>query len=476
MASRAAYNTFRRVYSNPEMELRTQRFTTRRAVYNFRWAYYNNSVFDDLAQWGVYKGDNRLYRFTRSIYNPCARLVDFYVGSVYPGRLSVEPDEPSAIPLGEETSPQLRTAIDEVYRASNWQTNKGVMLRYGAALGETLVEIVDEPERGLVYLNNVWPGTVVDLELDNRGNVKMYAQEYDVEERTDNDTFSSYTYRKEVDGTSFRFYRDRTQVNSYPNPYGFVPACWCVHRNEGGMFGAPALRNYNKLDEANSLATHANDYLHKLMAAPVLVASSGGITGLSADSQPKKGASEDNQREREMLPVLKGPQDSSIQSVEFGDLTGVKDRLEQMITEIEHDHPELTFYNQLREMSQVTGPAAQRLMGDVQSLVVDAQANYDQQMIKALQMAVAIGGWRLSQGDWGPSPNTQQEAYRGFDLDSYRRGDLDFTIDERPLIPLTKEEQIRLEREELSLQADRQGMMAANQPQAIANRLRGVPA
>jgi hypothetical protein len=467
MATTAAYQTFRRVYSNPEDEQRRAAFSSRRVVYALRWAYYQNSAFEDLANWSQYKGAHRLYRFTRSIYNPTARLIDFYTGALYPGRLSAEPDKPSAIPLNEATPQALRTAIAEVWRASNWQSNKSVMVRWAASLGEMLVEIIDDVERGQVYLQNTWPGMVDDLDLDNMGNVKAYALEYDALDADE----KPYKYRKEVDSSGFREFHDDKQVSSYPNPYGFVPACWVVHRNEGGMYGAPAMRHISKWDELNGLASHTHDQIHKQLKAPLLLAG----TKFSAYSeQAKAGASEDNKTMQESIDIIQGSADATLQTMQFAGIELLIPYMEKLLGEIEADHPELTFYQQLREMSQVTGPAAQRLMGDVQALVMDAQASYDQQLIKAFQMATAIGGWRLSQRDWGASVNRQQEAYRGFDLESYRRGDLEFSIDERPLIPVTEHEQLELDRMKLALESDRRGLNEQNQPAAIAGRLRGA--
>lgn len=467
MATTAAYNTFRRVYSNPEDDQRRAAFTSRRGVYALRWAYYTNSVFDDLATWQSYKGAYRLYRFTRSVYNPAKRLINFYTGSLYPGRLSTEPNQPSAIPLNEATPQALRTAIAEVWRASNWQSNKGVAVRFGSALGETLIEIIDDTDRGQVYLQNTWPGMVSDLDLDAMGNVKAYTLEYDAIDEDD----KAYKYKKVVTGQSFAEFRDDKQIASYANPYGFVPACWIIHCDEGGDFGSPAMRNLSKWDELNGMASHAHDQIHKQLKAPVLLAG----TGFSnAASQAKAGASEDNPTKQESIDLITGSAESSMQTLQLAGLDQVIPYVEKLLGEIESDHPELTFYQQLREMSQVTGPAAQRLMGDVQALVMDAQANYDQQLIKAFQMAVAIGGWRLSQGDWGPAVNRQQEAYRGFDLESYRKGDLDLGIDERPLIPVTEKEQLELDRMRLALENDRQGLNQQNQAPAIAARLRGA--
>jgi hypothetical protein len=110
----------------------------------------------------------------------------------------------------------------------------------------------------------------------------------------------------------------------------------------------------------------------------------------------------------------------------------------KLIEEIEEDHPELTMYQQLRSMSQVTGPAAERLVGDAASLIDEARSNYDTQSIKLFQMAVAIAGWRANTGAWGNSMSSQQQAFAPFDLESYNQGRLDFEIAARPIVPSMK--------------------------------------
>ena len=465
-ATTAAINTFMRIYSNPEGEVTRKQFYAQAAAYRYRWAYYNNSAFDDLAMWSTYKSTNRLYRFTRSIYNPAARLVDFYCGAIYPGRLTVEKGKKSAVPLSENTPDPLRAAIGQIFQWSNWQENKSVMTRYGAALGDVFLDIVDDAESGTVTLQNVWPGFVTCLELDPTGNVKEYKIEYD----TLDDEGDAYHYCKHVDGKHFAIYRDDEIVAEYANPYGFVAAAWIRHRNEGIDHGAPAMRNVSKWDELNSLASHIHDQLHKLLAAPVIIGGSGQMSALDADNTPKAGNSYNNQSRQESLGVLKGPPDVSVHAVSLPDAAGVTPHIERLLAEIEHDHPELTFYTELRGMQNVTGPAALALMGDVWGLLSDAQAVYDQQLTKALQMAVAIGGWRLSQRHWR-NPTRQQQAFAGFDLESYARGDLDFTIDERPLIPANEADQINLDRQRLALKQDQQNANPQNQPAAIAQRL-----
>jgi hypothetical protein len=77
------------------------------------------------------------------------------------------------------------------------------------------------------------------------------------------------------------------------------------------------------------------------------------------------------------------------------------------------------------------------MMGDVEGLMLTAQAAYDQQNISLFRMAVAVAGFRASSGTWGPL-NDQQKKFLPFNLDSYERGDLEIAIMPRPLLTSTK--------------------------------------
>jgi hypothetical protein len=185
----------------------------------------------------------------------------------------------------------------------------------------------------------------------------------------------------------------------------------------------------------------------------------GDITKLS--NQTKRPASDelsDPESDRDAILMLKGPEGGKADSlVPELDLTGAMDGLDRLMAEIASDHPELLMYQQLREMSQVTGPAAQRLLGDVQTLVTEVAANYDLGSIRLFQMAVAMGGYRANNGDWtgtiiAGGLSKHQQAFTPFNLDSYGEGALDLAIMPRPLVPLTQMERLQLEQMELSLQ------------------------
>ena len=119
--------------------------------------------------------------------------------------------------------------------------------------------------------------------------------------------------------------------------------------------------------------------------------------------------------------------------------------IDRMLTELEADNPELNAWAKLREMSAVSGIAIERALGDTIGRINRTQAAYDQQIVKAFQMAVAIGGWRQKMGGtW--MPTAAREKFLPFGLESYERGDLDFMLLPRPLTPPSESERFEAQK------------------------------
>lgn len=459
----AGYTAARRVFEDPSLAHQEGLYFNQYGMYTLLWAYYNGAMFERIASvfngnlntswqmssngWAIYKQNYNLYRNIRLIYNPTKRLVDFYAGQVYPGVLSEDghalPDGVSlAIPFSKDTPPALKSAIAQFWQWSNWQARKSIQVRYGAALGSVLMELIDDPESGRISADIVWPGFISQISLDPAGNVKSYTLEYQA--RDDRD---AYIYRKEVDGNQFRYYKngepfDYGSGSVLDNPYGFCPAVWIKHTDIGGTHGSPAISgSLGKIDELNNLASHVHDQIHKVIGAPLLIATSSPIAPLF--NTQKRGATTDlpvPTGDQESVLMLKGAADSRVESLAGSlSLSESLQYMSSLITELEQDHPELTFYKELRNMSQVTGPAASRLVGDVESRFAEAAASYDQANIKLFQMAVAIAGFRANSGAWGPL-SAQQKKFTPFSLTSYTKGDLDMAIMPRPLLTPTRSE------------------------------------
>jgi hypothetical protein len=488
-ATQAGWQAARRVFDEPGQGNQYRSFTRRISEYDLLWSYYNSSAFDKAARflnsqsygaygpflWDRYKANYNLYRNIRLIYNPTTRLVNFYAGQVYPGILSVDGDKlpdgvPLAIPFSEDTSPALKAAVAQIWQWSNWQKKKAVEVRYGAALGSVLVEIEDDVEKGKVCLSVVWPGEVCDLELDRADNVKSYSIEYYTYEKE----YGQYRYKKTIDQQSFRYFKD-DQPFDYgygavvENPYGFVPAVWIKHNDMGGDHGAPVIDgSMGKIDELNNLASHVHDQIHKVIGAPLLISSSSKLTNLF-NTQKRGPTSEfvEPAQDQESLLMLGGPADARAQTL-AGDLNIAEagERMRDLLAELENDHPELNFYKELRAQSQVTGPGAQRMNGDVELLIVDAQASYDQPNISLFGMAVAIAGFRAKSrvGGWAKM-TTQQQKFLTFDLDSYEKGKLEMEIAPRVLLKPTK---LELAQEDVAESTAVQTWVKAGVPLEIA--------
>lgn len=463
-------NVFYRPESSPEDHSSFQNaFGKRQQEYRLLWHYYQNSVFRRVREtnWYGYKRAYGLYRSTRSVYNPTRRLADFYAGKIYPGVLPLSDDKlppgiSVAIPLNEGIDTNLRKAIRQLWQWTNWQDGKTLMVRFGAVAGDVLVEVIDDIDRGKIFFNIVWSAWVRNVVLDIAGNVREYAVEYPA---TDIDG-KQYLYKKIVSKNTIEEFKngiafDYGQGTIYPNPYGFVPAAWIRHRNLGTVWGGSVIYGaIEKIDELNALASHVHDQIHRAIAAPIVLWTESNITDAlpapKADQTASDYAFEGDGIDRDDLLILKGLPGGSVDSLIGGlDLGDALLQLKELKTEVEEDFPELIMYRELRGMTQVTGPAAQRLVGDVENNVVSAAAGYDQATIKLFQMAVAIAGWRLAEGVWaenGIEITPQHEMFRDFNLDSYKKGDLDFWIEPRPLIPLSESEKLEGEMARVNLE------------------------
>lgn len=451
-ASRLAMQAFRLAMTEPygtHMDFESQIGT-----YNMLWQYYRNEAYSELDAWASYVDQRGLYRNTVNLYNPVRRLVDFYAGIVYSGMLT--PDgmphddgQPSAIPFDRDMSPELVIAIAQVFQWSNWAINNHVMVRYGAALGSVLTEVRDDPERGRIQLAVVWPGFVTDLDLDDFGNVKGYTIEYRSYDREEE---REYDYKREVDGESIRTYKDNRPFSydgdpaEHDNPYGFVPAVWAKHVDNGTDHGSPAVRSISKIDYLNSLASHAIDQVHKIVGAPVVVA--GDNMRRLIDDEPLPHV--DRRHEQDTMDIIQAAAGSSVHAL-YTPPGEALNHIQQLTTEIEEDHPELSMYQQLRSMERVSGPGADRMFGDVAAYVAEARSAYDQALVKLCQMSVAIGGFRANGGGW-TGLNHQQQKFTPFDLESWQDDQLGISIMPRPLFMPSEYERLQIELARMQLE------------------------
>jgi Phage portal protein, SPP1 Gp6-like len=422
---RNAWNSF----NIPSREFAYDSYVARLWRYNQALHYYANTSYDLVNVYAeVYKQQKNLYKHIRSIYNPVARLVDFYPGKVYGGTIDYEKLRTGAIPI-TIADDALRNAIRQVLRWSNWSTQKGLFVRNGALYGDTALKVVDDRDHGRVRMEVLDPRKIKYIERDDVGNIKRAIIEYmDYDESqplTPNSTPQNkpYMYTETIDDESFKTYRDGQPyayyedadghlVPEWENEYGFVPLVIAQHRNYGLEWGGSAYSNTtSKIDELNDAASLLNDQVRKAVQTIWWAAGVSKGTDLAASTD-----------KRDEVPMVYAPEGSQPHAMVAPiDITAAIKNLEEMLAEIERDLPELSLHR-LRDRGQLTAPGVRAGYSDAIDRVADARANYDDALVRALQMSVAMGGFN------------RYEEFRPYSLEQYQESALDFTIADRPVI------------------------------------------
>jgi hypothetical protein len=430
----AGINGFREAFLSAGLQDETP-FTdweARKLRYAMYWAFYENTAYKNLHTWAIsYRQQQALYRYIRGIYNPAYRLGEFWKAHVWGGMLDYEAGDgnkkQSAIPIETENE-KLRPAIAQVWKWSNWQVRKGILSLYGSVLGDVGLQVVDDVDKGKVYLQIIHPAIIKSVDMDAWGNVKGYEFEETREHPLSPGLTVTYTETAEREGESVIF---RTLLNGQPyawngvsgewsEPYGFVPLVMVQHNNVGLDYGWSELHaGRAKVQELDDLSSKLGDQIRKMVDAPWLMA---GV------EKPRAGARAQGATPtmdapapgREETPVLYGPLGASATPLVAPlDITAAGNHIMGILAEIERDYPELQM--DIWTAKGATSGRALRLARErVETKVQGVRPNYDDPLVRAQQMAVAIGGFR------GYKP------FGGFGLESYAKGDLEHSIGERP--------------------------------------------
>ena len=409
--------------------------------YELFWAYFENTAYRDIHAWAPkFRSDYGLYRYIRSIYNPAYRIGSFWRSHIMGGSLDPEAGDgkgrPSALPIVTDNA-ALRPALAQLWRWSNWQQQKSLYTLYGTIMGDAALRVVDDTDREKVYLQAVNPASILDVTVDPFGNVKGYVlEEGRPDPREDNAAAGgparTVRYREVVtrDGDAVQFatlldgapYAWNGIAAQWEEGYGFVPLVMARHINVGGPWGWSELHpGLAKFREVDDLASKLGDQIRKTVesgwmfagvAKPVSNPSTRGADRSS--SRPEPG--------REEVPVLyaNDPNAKAFPLVAPLDIAGTTEHIVTLLEAIESEYPELNkaIYSGGADLS---ARAIRTARQPVEEKAEEYRATYDDALVRAQQMAVAIGGMRGYRG------------FGGFGLDSYAAGKLDHAIGKRPV-------------------------------------------
>lgn len=451
----AGLKAFREAYmsADPTDDRAFSSIDARRLRYALLWAFYENTAYRDLHTFAPkLRADYGLYKYIRGIHNPAFRLVEFYVTHLMGGALDPEAGDgegtPSALPILTDNA-ALRPAIATLWRDSNWASLKPIWTRYGAALGDVGLKVIDDPVRERVYLQVVHPASIRDVALDQWGNVKAYV----IEERRPDPTrvnsrfvvnppqdvpLVTYTeiatrdgdavvYQTFKDGRPYAW--DGGESPEWTEPYGFIPLVLTQHLDVGLDFGWSEMHaGLAKFREIDDQASKLSDQVRKMVDSPWLFA---GVQ--KPATTPKTTAASSGESGRQEIPALYGPQGATatplVAPLPIGE---VAERIKDLIAELERDYPELQM-DIHTSAGDASGRALRVARQRATTKVQERRGGYDAGLVKAQQMAIAIGGHRGYQG------------YQGFSLDSYHAGQLDHQIGQRPVFESDPLDEIEIE-------------------------------
>lgn len=416
----SAYNggTYNPAALSPDDPAAWDSYSARQFRYAHYDHYFSNTVYTALSAAG-HRTREKLYKHIRAIYNPVARQNDLIVSAVYGGGIDLEHLTGGAIPLVYD-NPALTNALRQTFIWSRFGELKSLYVRTGALYGDVVLKVVDEPSREKVRLEVLAPQVIRDIALDSVGNVKSVTIEYLM---TDSDGHP-FVYTEIIDGTRFQTFKDGNPfafqtdldgrpVSAWDNPYGFVPVVLVGHKATGRRWALNAFGHaLRKIDEINDLASLINDQVRKSVNTMWYFA------GVRAPSELQSTADD-----RDALPAVYGPIDSQphamIADAPIGDALSA---LREMLLELERDMPELALQRIREQGGSFSAPGVRSAYSDAVGRIQETRGNYDHALVRALQMAVSIGGFRGYAG------------FERFTLDSYARGDIDLSVKDRPVI------------------------------------------
>lgn len=401
--------------------------------YHLYWAFYENTVYRDKQKWAhLLKREYGLYKYIRGIYNPSYRLGEFWKSHVWGGRLGAF-DSKSAIPITTDND-NLQEAIARIWQWSNWEINKGVCALYGAIMGDVGLMVVDDTRREKVRIEVVHPGTIVDVEMDAAGNIKGYtiAEERASPDRPENTVEykevvsrdgDTVIYETFLNGSPFDWSEDGESGAVIRIDYGFVPLVLIQHNNVGLDWGFSEFHaGRHKFQEVDDQASKLGDQVRKTVDAKWLftgvskptsspTATETSLTDTAAVNRPQPG------REEEPAIYLGAGADAKPMVAPL-DLAGAISHINGLLEDIERDYPELQM-DIWTASGENSGRALRTARQRTDTKVKERRPNYDNALMRAHQMAVAIAGDRGYDG------------FQGFGLDSFGKGDLDHQIGDR---------------------------------------------
>jgi hypothetical protein len=422
----AAVMAYRQEDFVPAIDYGWDKYEARLARYHYNSFYVHNNIYSQVNRYSDwYKHKEGLYKHIRGLRNPIARLVNIEVSKIFGGFINYETFKDGALPI-MGADERLLEAIRTVWQWSNMDALKRAYPYEGSSKGDSALIVIDDTRRQKVYLEVLDPCKVKDVEFDNLGNVKSIYICYTKTDDKGKDYEFGYYIDKEKfatfkNGEPYAYMEDESGngLAEWPNPYGFVPVEWTQHRNLGLKFGAVSFQDSrSKIDNLNDLVSLVHDNVRKNVLTKYAVKGMNPETN-SSGTPPIISLGSD---QRDQSPMLSLGDNGDIFPIRSElDIAGAMQVVDGMIQELENDLPQLTLSRLTGSMKGISGTAIENLAADGVDIIEDLQSTYKSGLTSATKMALSIASFR------------RYPQFRGYNLNSYESGALDFEIKARPI-------------------------------------------
>lgn len=379
--------------------------------YDILWAYYQGNAYRNLHGWAKkLKATYGLYVHIRDIYNPANRICNFHQAHIWGGHLDEEAGDGSEVPTALpilEAEEATRKAISQLWRWSRWGVKKDIVTLYGSVFGDVFIRVMDMPDRKLVYLDRVHPAWITDLRQNELDEITYYEMTYNrLDPMRDDGSTAEYIERATLidEGVFYQTFRDGSPYGwngddpEWVVDYPFVPMVHIKHNDVGLDWGwselFPKLSTFRELDDQ---ASKLGDQIRKMVDSPWLF--TGIRPGKSGGTITIEGLGGENvtnpEITREETPILYAhePQARAYALVAEMDIEATLANVKEIGFEVERSYPELrTAMWRGQGQGDVSGRALLLARAEAEDKVYSRRVNYDDMLIRAHKMALAIGG------------------------------------------------------------------------------------
>ncbi len=431
----SAYNTYNANNHVAELEFNFADYNTRLARYWHNRRYADNTIYHSVNRYASsYKLEESLYKHIRGLRNPIGRLVQMETAKVFGGVINYETFADGAIKINGADD-QLLSAIRQLYQWSNMDMLKTLYVREGATMGDIALKVVDDTDRNRVRLEVLDPRKVHDVKFDEVGNVKEIDIRY---ERQNAKTGKWHEYCEFIDNDHFEIFEGGNRTDGWDNPYGFVPVEWTQHVSTTLNFGVTSFhQTRHKIDNLNDLVTLIHDNVRKIVNAKFTV--SGIRPDVGTNGSPTTlSTTGDNRDNSPIIYVGDGEMKALVSPL---DISGALEAALSQQKEIENDLPQLALQSIRDSNSNLSGVAIKNMYSDTVDVFGELQGNYNSSLKSATQMAISIASFR------------RYDDFRGYNLDSYQSGVIDFGIRPKDLFSDELTTMERIEATSIALQS-----------------------